>query len=168
MFTLKKYFLSFSIIFGLSCNSYAADLLHKIGVGYQNTGTPALSTRYYFQPTLALTVSTGFTTESDHTQFLLEGKIQKILFQEKYLNFFVGASLGLINEKIKNTDLSLPDIKNNGFRAQGSLGAEFFLVNLPSLGFVFEAGLSLQSKSGNIQVETVTYVPFNAGVYFYF
>lgn len=163
---LKKYFIVIIVIFSVNPNSHAVDLLHKIGVGYQNTGIPALSTRYYFQPSLSLTISTGFTTQVEHAQFLLEGKIQKILFQEKYLNFFIGAALGLINEKIKNSNAT--EIKNNGFRAQGTLGAEFFLVNLPSLGFIFETGLSLQSKSGNIQVETLTHVPFKAGIYFYF
>lgn len=168
MFILKKYLLSFSIILLLSLNSHGADLLHKIGVGYQNTKIPALSTRYYFKPSLSVTISTGFTTQADHAQFLLEGKIQKVLFHEKYLNFFVGAGLGLINEKIKNNAPPFSDIKNNGFRVQGTIGAEFFLVNLPSLGFIFETGLSLQSKSGNIQVETLAYIPFNAGIYFYF
>lgn len=162
----KKIFISFSIVLSANSQSFSADLLHKIGVGYQNTGIPALSTRYYFKPSLSLTISTGFTTQIDQDQFLLEAKIQKVLFHEKYLNFFVGAALGLINEKIKIANT--PEVKNNGFRAQGTFGVEFFLVNLPSLGFIFETGLSLQSKSGNIQVETITHIPFKAGVYFYF
>lgn len=171
MSILKKHILSFSIILLFSFNGHTADLLHKIGLGYQNTGVPAMSTRYYFKPSLSVTISTGFTTQFNHTQFLLEGKIQKVLFHEKYLNFFVGAGLGLINEKIKTESSSSSSptyTKNNGFKIQGIIGAEFFLVNLPSLGFIFETGLSLQSKSGDIQVETLAHIPFNAGIYFYF
>ncbi|MBE8162753.1 MAG: hypothetical protein HAW63_02055 [Bdellovibrionaceae bacterium] len=168
MSILKKPIISLFIIVFFSLNSQATDLLHKIGVGYQNTKLPALSTRYYFQPTLSVTISSGFTTQQDHTQFLLEGKIQKVLFMEKYLHFFIGAGLGLINENIKGNNLSIPNVKNNGFKIEGTMGVEFFLVNLPSLGFLLETGLSLQSKSGNIQVNTLAHIPFKAGVYFYF
>lgn len=155
----------FFIILFCSFNAYSLDLLHKIGLGYQNTNGPAISTRYYFQPTLALTLSTGFNTKQNHSLFFLEGKVHKVLFEERYLNFFTAVSLALINEKINKQSVVS---KNNGFKIQGSIGAEFFFVNLPSLGFSFETGLSLQSKSGSIQIETVSYAPFMAGVYFYF
>ncbi|MBE8221493.1 MAG: hypothetical protein HAW60_02070 [Bdellovibrionales bacterium] len=160
---LKKYLLSLFAIVLFSFNSNAADLYRKMGLGYQNTEIPALSTRYHFQQKLSLTVSTGFTTNQNHTKFLLEGKIQKVLFEERYLNVFVGTGIGIINERVKSGNL-----KNNGFKIHATMGAEFFLVNLPNLGFIFETGVSLQSKSGNIQVDTLAYVPFNAGVYFYF
>lgn len=148
-----------------SFNAYSLDLLHKIGLGYQNINGPAVSTRYYFKPRLAVTLSTGFTTKQDHSNFFLEAKIHKVLFEERYLKFFTAVSLALISEKM-NTQSVVS--KNNGFKIQGGIGAEFFFVNLPSLGFSFETGLSLQSKSGSIQIETVAYAPFTAGVYFYF
>ena len=86
----------------------------------------------------------------------LGGKVFKNIFYETNLNFF--ACLGFAY--LKDTQ--------SGIELLGTLGAEFFIPGIDSLGLLFEFGGSASNVSGSFVVKTVGYTFINAGMHFYF
>ena len=140
------------------------DLHGRFGIGFtnqiassENRTVPALSAKYYLTPqSTAVSLGTGFNTAAGNSTMALGAKFYKNLFFESNLVFYMGAGLAYLNHK--------------GSHLQGSLflGSEFFLTQLPSLGFSFEAGLRGDNTSGSFAIRTTGDSFLTAGMHFYF
>jgi hypothetical protein len=78
------------------------------------------------------------------------------LFGEQNLIFYTGGGIAILSR--------------SGTRAQysGFFGSEFFLTDLPSLGFSFEAGVRGDNSRGKFSIRTTGDSFLTAGIHFYF
>jgi len=163
------FFIITLLVLSFSCTSWAVDLTHRLGVGYSDqfsvsnsaSPLPSIAVRYYPQPRTGFSAALGVNTESNNSKFGLIAKIYRIIFPEDNMNFYMGASAGLISTKISGTN-------NSGFELSGFVGAEFFLSGLESLGISFEAGIGISSVSSGVTFRTIADHPLKAGIIFYF
>lgn len=121
----------------------------------QDKNIPAISFRYYFNQKYGAAIAFGFDTRNDENILALGGKMFYVIFEEDFLNFYAGGSLGFIKQL--ETD----------FQGTIHLGAEFFFSGLPSLGFSAETGIRLDKTSGSFGVSTIGESFFIAGIHFY-
>lgn len=150
----------------VSLPAWGRDLTNRLGVGYSdqfgvNGGLPSLAARYYPSPELALGAALGVDTEKNNSRFGFMAKVMRIVFPEDNLNFYLGASAGLISEETAGNN-------DSGFDLSGFGGAEFFLPGLDSLGVSFEAGVGVTSISSEVRFRTIGDHPLRAGMIFYF
>ena len=165
----------------------AKDLSNRLGIGY--SAIPlikphGLAVSYYPSETMKISTLLSVDTNEDNSQFGFMAKFSKILFSEPNLNFYAGSGLAIVNytnpvsqflEKQQpggggpppNDTSTNPSNSQTGVVFQGHLGAEFFLPGLPSLGFIFEAGINITSLSGNVRLQTMGQSPIKAGIIFY-
>lgn len=159
-------FLFLGLCFFVSHAASAKDLANRLGVGFSDQfgisgGLPSVTVRYYPRTDIGLAAALGVDTEKDASKFGFAAKAMRIIFQEDNMNFYLGASAGLISrEKNKSND--------SGFDLTGFAGGEFFLTGLDSLGFSFEAGVGVASISSEVRFRTIGDHPFRAGMTFYF
>lgn len=154
---------SLALLF-ISSGALGKDLTHRLGVGYANpfsTDTPGIAARYYQSEDMNFTVTLGVDTESDASEFGLLGGVNKVIFKEPNLNFYMGASAGLVSQEIAG-------VSDSGFELNGIVGAEFFFTGLDSLAFLFEAGVGITSIGDGVRFRTIGNHPLNAGIIFYF
>lgn len=166
---MKKYCAAFvlAVLFCVQSSAFAAleekNLKGRLGVGFTSQiattslgSIPALSAKYYPSRSFATSVAVGFDTRPGNSAFALGLKGYKNVFYESNLIFYLGGGLAYVN--------------NKGNKLQGSLflGSEFFLAQLPSLGFSFEAGIRGDSSSGSFALRTTGDSFLTAGMHFYF
>lgn len=157
-------FLSLSSFFLLPPLAEARNLAKRIGAGYTSqiaqidgSTLPALDAKYYFSKRAAASLGLGFDTRSDRSTVAVGSKFFYNLFGEKNLIFYTGAGLAMISSRGSKMQVS------------GFLGSEFFLTDLPSLGFSFEAGIrGDSSRGGKFSLRTTGDSILTAGIHFYF
>lgn len=163
---LRQFLLVFFILLtglSLSFGAYAVDRRARLGLGASNQldldGTPSLS----FKLQTARTTSVGLLAGLDSSEDGAVGagvKLYQNFFEEPQLVFY-GALLGAyINDKNATTQ------DTSGFQIDLTLGSEFHLAGLKSLGFHFEFGVSL-NKVDEFKVQTVGSEMIVMGVHFY-
>lgn len=148
----------------LTTVSHAKDLTNRLGIGYKDqfsVDLPALAAQYYPNPDLGLSVALGLNSGPSTSKFGLMFKVQRIVFPEENMNFYMGAGAGLLSNKVNNTNES-------GFELMGFSGVEFFMPGLESLSFSFEAGVGIVSVSSGVTFRTIGDSPLRAGMLFYF
>lgn len=144
----------------------AKDLANRLGVGYSDQfgvgdSMPSLAVRYYPSADLGFGASLGVDTENNASRFGFSGKVMRVIFQEENMNFYLGASAGLISRELAGSN-------DSGFELTGFGGGEFFLPGLDSLGFSFEMGVGVASISSEVRFRTIGDSPLRAGIIFYF
>ncbi|HEX4923756.1 MAG TPA: organic solvent tolerance protein [Bdellovibrionales bacterium] len=143
----------------------AVDLTHRLGVGFANQFStwdlPSIAVRYYTQSDLGFGANLGVRTRENDSAFGLGVKMVKVIFPEDKMNFYMGASAGLLSSKYQSTN-------DSGFELTAMVGGEFFWADLPSLGVSFEAGIGITSLSNGVSFRTIGDHPFKAGMVFYF
>jgi hypothetical protein len=146
----------------------AKDLTNRLGVGYSDQmsiNLPSITVRYYPDPDLGLSAALGVDTQENASKFGFLAKVYKVVFMEDNLNFFMGASAGVISQETGTE----PDTKNeSGFELAGIAGCEFFFTGLDSLGFTVETGVGISSISSSVRFRTIGDSPVRGGVVFYF
>lgn len=161
----------------VSAPVFGKDLSNRLGVGYSdqfgisNAGggqgsLPSLALRYYPSGDLILGAAIGVDTEKDASKFGFAAKVARVIFHEDNLNFYLGASAGLISQETTNSTGGTDN--DSGFDLAGFAGAEFFLPGLESLGISFEAGVGVTSISSEVRFRTIGDHPLRAGIIFYF
>ena len=143
----------------------AKDLSNRIGIGYKNQFTsemPGVAAQYYPSADLGLSAALGVDTQKDNSKFGMMVKLYRVIFNEDNLNFYMGAGTGLISQQTQ------AQTSESGFELNGFGGAEFFFTGLDSLGFTFEAGISITSLSSGVRFRTYGDSPLRAGMIFYF
>lgn len=144
----------------------AKDLGHRLGVGFTNQfgldqELPSVALRYFPNQDYGVAGAIGVDTTKNNSRFGFQGKIIKLIYREDNLNFYTGASAGVVSrEKDSKTD--------SGFDLTGILGVEFFFAGLENLGFCMEAGVGVTSVSSEVRFRTIGDHPLRAGIFFYF
>ena len=148
----------------LTASAQAKDLTNRLGIGFKNQfsiDVPSIAAQYYPGPELGLAAVVGVDTQKNASRFGAMVKVNRVVFQEENLNFYLGAGAGLISlESSGSTD--------SGFQLLAYGGAEFFLAGLENLGFSMEFGPSVTSLASQVRFATFGDSPLRAGLTFYF
>ncbi len=143
---------------------HAKDLANRLGVGFKNQfafDLPAIALQYYPGADLGLAAVVGVDTQQNASRFGAMVKINRVIFSEDNLNFYMGVGAGLISLESSGTNQS-------GFELMAYGGAEFFFAGLENLGFSFEFGPAVTSLSSQVRFRTFGDSPLRAGITFYF
>ncbi|RZA05915.1 MAG: hypothetical protein EOP11_11635 [Proteobacteria bacterium] len=167
---MKKYCAAFVLFVNLLIQIPSAhavgeekNLKGRLGVGFTSQiatttlgNIPALSAKYYPSRSFATSAAVGFDTRSNDSAFAVGLKAYRNVFTESNLIFYLGGGLAYVNNK------------GNKLQPSIFLGSEFFLPQIPSLGFSFEAGVRGDSSSGSFAIRTTGDSFLTAGTHFYF
>lgn len=162
---MKFMLTSLLLVIGLiSSQAQAKDLTNRLGVGYRNSYVtftlPSIAAFYYPSPDLGLVGTLGVDTEQDNSRFGLGVGVRRVIFKEDAMNFFMGGQVSMINNEVSTQ-------KDNGFEIAATVGGEFFLHGLDSLGFSFESGVGITNvKKTRFRTLGESFV--NGGMAFYF
>lgn len=142
----------------------AKDLTNRLGVGYRDSyvsfDLPSIAAFYYPSPDLGVLGSLGVDTQENNSKFALAVGVRRIIFKEDNMNFFMGGQVAMINNEVAST-------KDNGFEISATVGGEFFLAGLDSLGFNFETGVGITNvKKTRFRTMGSSFV--GGGIVFYF
>lgn len=154
----------FTLVSTLASVAGAKDLANRLGVGFKNQfafDLPAIAVQYYPGAELGLAAVIGVDTQKDASRFGAMVKLNRIIFQEDNLNFYLGAGAGLLSQETNGNNES-------GFELMAYGGAEFFFAGLENLGFSFEFGPAVTSLSSQVRFATFGDSPLRAGITFYF
>src|SRR5690348_13670728 len=108
MSSFQRLGIAFVLLF--SCGFvHAKDLASRLGIGYSDQfgldkSLPSLALRYYPNSDYGLMGSLGVDTTKNDSRFGLGVKIVKIVFREDNLNFYTGASAGLVSQETNGTN----------------------------------------------------------------
>lgn len=152
------------VVLAFGMEAQAKDMTSRLGVGYRNqfvTDLSGLALQYYPNSEMGLTGVIGIDTQKNASRFGIMVKLQRIVFHEDNLHFYMGAGAGTLSTEIAGTNES-------GFELQGFAGCEFFLPGLENLGLTFETGVGVTSLSSNVRFRTFGDSPLRAGMTFYF
>lgn len=159
--------LIFALALMISSQVFAADLRGRMGIGASNqlaNEIPAISLKIQQSKTFALGGLLGFKSDEDHTLYGAGLKLYRIIFDEPQLNFYMAGLLATQNYIDEESD----KVKS-GYQIDGTLGSEFHLSGLESIGFSFEFGLSVRNADadGGTSFETLGDQFVKAAVHFY-
>lgn len=157
------FFVFFLLI--LSAQSFGADLRGRMGVGASNqlaNNVPAISLKVQQSKTFALGGLVGFKSDQDNTLYGAGVKFYRIIFDEPQLNFYLAGLFAMENY------LDEKEETKSGYQIDGTMGSEFHLSGLESIGFSFEFGLSARNadKHGS-SIQTLGDQFVKAAVHFY-
>jgi hypothetical protein len=161
---LKLIFITLAIA-TISGSVQAKDLTNRLGIGFKNQfafDLPSIALQYYPGPELGLAAVVGVDTQKDSSRFGAMVKLNRLIFLEDNLNFYLGAGAGLLSHEITSGN------NESGFELMVYGGAEFFFAGLENLGFSFEFGPSVTSLSSQVRFSTFGDSPLRAGMTFYF
>jgi hypothetical protein len=137
-----------------------------MGIGATNqlaNDIPAISLKIQQSKTFAIGGLVGFKTDEDETLYGAGIKFYRIIFDEPQLNFYLAGLFATENyldeeEKVKS-----------GYQIDGTLGAEFHLTGLESIGFSFEFGVSARNANAEdgATFQTLGDQFLKAGIHFY-
>jgi hypothetical protein len=149
--------LLFTTLYGNSVS--ALNLTGRLGMGMSNqfaNGLPAISFKVQNSSSSAYGGLVALDSNTDNTDFGLGVKGYRLLFDEPHLNFFLAGMAGML----KKNDIS-------GYQIDGTMGSEFHIPGLESIGFSFEFGLSFNKVENVRHFETAGYQFVTAAVHFY-
>ena len=142
----------------------AKDLTNRLGVGYRDAyvsfSLPSIAAFYYPNPDLGILGSLGVDTQDQNSKFAMAVGVRRIIFKEDAMNFFMGGQVAMINNEVATA-------KDNGFEIAATVGGEFFLSGLDSLGINFETGVGITNVK-KTRFRTLGESFLNAGMAFYF
>ncbi|MBX3022240.1 MAG: organic solvent tolerance protein [Bdellovibrionales bacterium] len=162
---MRRFILLIAVL-TLGSAAQAKDLTSRLAVGYANQfgldeELPSVALRYFPNGEYGLMGALGVDTTKNNSRFGFSAKIMKLIFKEDNLNFYTGASAGIVSRELAGKT-------NSGFDLTGVMGVEFFLPGLENLGFSMEAGVGVTSVSSEVRFRTIGDHPLRAGIFFYF
>lgn len=152
-------------LFSSAAHGFAEEknLKNRLGIGYTsqiavdaNDTIPAIDVKYYMSKYSAVSAGVGFDTRSGDSRMGLGAKFYRNVFMESNLVFYMGVGFAYISHIATYLQASV------------FLGAEFFLPQLPSLGFSFETGIRGDDTTGSFAIRTTGDSFLTAGMHFYF
>ena len=143
-----------------------ADLRGRMGLGMTNqlaNDIPAISLKIQQSKTFALGGLLGFKSDQDNTLYGAGIKLYRIIFDEPQLNFYMAGLLA--TESYLNDQNKV----ESGYQIDGTMGTEFHLTGIESLGFSVEFGLSVRKAeaTGGTSFQTLGDHFLKAAVHFY-
>jgi hypothetical protein len=152
------------LLLGFSQELFALDYRGRLGLGFTNqlqNDIPALSFKLQTSRSFAWGGLIGLNTDKNSGGFGVGLKAYKLFFEEPQLNFYGGLLAAYINQKQGNGR------SQSGLQTDLTLGTEFALPQLKSIGLSFEFGLSV-TKLDEVVIQTVGQHFVSAAVHFYF
>lgn len=146
----------------LSTPSYALEKTNRLGIGMTNqlkNDFPSLSFKVQKSRSFAIGGMGGISTSDSEGGYGAGIKLYRNIFDEPQLNFYVSGMAAVLSNKIAGKTES-------GFQFDLSMGSEFHLAGLNSIGFSFEFGVSANKKKDFV-FETLGNNFVVAGVHFY-
>jgi len=127
-----------SILFCLPLKGEAVSLKKRLGVGFSALSPlDGWSFRYWLTEKFAVNPVLGFSFQTDNNQFLVGGRGIYKAKDEKNMNLYLGAEIGV--DLRQNAD--------DNFSVGPFAGVEYFFAGLPNLGLGAEIGLYYQSAA---------------------
>lgn len=160
----KSIWMSLALILMTTSPVQAKDLLHRLGIGFQNRTVldlPSVSMIYFPAKDFSVLGSLGADSENgySYSQALVGARF--IIYPEMNMNFYSTGTIALLNTEDPVNG------KNSGVEFSGGFGVEFFFAGLENLGFTFEAGAGY-STLNHARFRTLGLDPLHAGMIFYF
>lgn len=156
---MRKYIVLLTLIVFSSSSAYAINLIGRTGIGYSNqfvSDLDAISFKFQRSRDLAYGAMLAVDGDSDYVNYGIGLKLFKYIFDEPHLNFYAAGLLGLLEKD-----------DESGYQFDGTLGSEFHVPGIESIGFSFEFGFSVNKLGDSTNVQTVGYNFFSAAVHFY-
>lgn len=154
---MKKFILLCGIL--ISSQTFAINMLGRIGIGYSSQfigNLHALSFKVQKSKDMAYGAMVAIDGNDNSVDYGLGGKLYRTIFDEPHLNFYAA---GLVAALRRNDQ--------SGFQVDGTLGSEFHIPGIESIGFSFEFGISINKLNSSTSVSTVGYNFLNAAIHFY-
>ncbi len=152
--------LIFALIFLAFCHSaHSTNLMGRMGIGLTNqlvNDMPALSTKVQSSRTFSWGALLAVDANSDDTDYGAGLKFYRHLFDEPNLTFFASGMTAILKQG-----------GESGYQVDGTLGAEFHIPGLESIGFMFEAGLSVNKHHGQRHIQTLGNHIIKSAIHFY-
>ncbi|MDH4467144.1 MAG: hypothetical protein QE271_03730 [Bacteriovoracaceae bacterium] len=156
MFTFFTFFSLLTTWLMLNSNSvFAINLMGRLGLGATSqlaNGITGLSFKVQNQRESAWGGVLGLNSNSDSTDFGVGPKFYRLLFDEPHLNFYAS----LFAAYLRKNDLS-------GHQIDGTMGSEFHIPGIESVGISLEGGLSWNKVKATTSIETMAV----ASIHFY-
>ncbi|GEM_PF-1163678 len=124
--------------------------------------TTSLALRYWTAGSMGFEGILGFGFGDNAKGFDLGGKVLGVIKKESNMRVYGYGIIGIENVSIK---VQGKDYSDTAFTIGTGVGAEFFLSNLPNLGFGVEAGIGYNSSSKLFGTQAGL---TNVGVRYYF
>ena len=143
----------------LSPSTEALNLTGRLGVGLSNqlaNELPAISFKVQNSSSSAYGGLVAIDSNSNYTDYGLGIKAYRLLFDEPHLNFYFSGLAAILKKDDKS-----------GYQIDGTMGSEFHIPGLESIGFSFEFGLSLNKVNDVSHFQTTADHFVTAAVHFY-
>ncbi|MGE0631810.1 MAG: organic solvent tolerance protein [Pseudobdellovibrionaceae bacterium] len=143
---------------------HTKDLTNRLGVGFKDQlgiNLPSLAVQYYPSAETAVAGTLGVDTQDDASKFGAIFRVNRIVFKEEHMNFYMGGGGGLVSQEVAGQNES-------GFELAAVAGGEFFIPGIDSLGMSFETGIGVTSIKSGVRFRTMADSPLRAGMIFYF
>lgn len=153
----------FFILFLFPIILNAAPNVGHLGMGYSNqleNGIPSFSLKYQSSPTISWGGLFNFSTSDTNGGWGVGAKFYRNIFSEPNLLFYGAFLLGFASRDLPNK------ASESGMQGDLTVGSEFFVPGIQSIGFSFEAGISFNTfDSFVIQTTGISFV--TAQIHFY-
>lgn len=156
-------FLTVISLLVMTTSAFAVERRGRLGIGFSNqlqNELPAISFKIQRSRSFAFGALLGVSTDDNDGGLGAGIKLYRILFDEPQLNFYTS----LLGAYLRNNNGA--NASQSGFQFDITLGSEFSLVGLQSLGFSVEFGVSM-NKLNDFVVETTAGGLIVAAVHFY-
>lgn len=147
----------------MTTHAWAMNKTGRMGVGLTNqlvNDIPALSMKIQQNRYFAMGGILGFRSNEDTTTYGAGLKVYRVIFEEELLNFFMAGTLASLSYEEEGKSQS-------GYQFDGTLGTEFHLERIESIGFSFEFGVSYNKGPNGRSFETLGNNFLKAAVHFY-
>lgn len=158
---LKKLLIITLIFFPLLLS--AAPNMGHLGLGYSNqlvNDIPAFSLKYQSSPTTSFGGLFNFSTAENSGGWGVGAKFYRNIFSEPNLLFYGAFLLGFASRDLPS------GIDASGLQGDLTIGSEFFIPGIQSIGLSFEAGISFNTLD-NFMIETSGSNFVTAEIHFY-
>lgn len=153
----------FLVLLLTSSTAWALNKSGRMGVGLSNqlvNDLPALSLKIQQNRYFALGGLLAFRSNEDNTLYGAGLRLYRIIFEEDLLNFYMAGTLASLTYEEDNKAKS-------GYQFDGTMGTEFHIQGIESIGFSFEFGLSYNQGPEGRSFETLGNNFLKSAVHFY-
>ncbi len=143
----------------LSQTAYSLNLTGRLGMGLSNqlaNDIPAISFKVQNSASSAYGGLVAIDSSTNYTDYGLGVKGYRLLFDEPHLNFYFAGMAALLKKNDKS-----------GYQIDGTMGSEFHIPGLESIGLSFEFGLSFNKVNDVRHFQTTGDHFVTAAVHFY-
>ncbi len=143
----------------VSFNASALNLTGRLGMGLSNqlaNDLPAISFKVQNSSSSAYGGLVAIDSNTNYTDYGLGVKGYRLLFDEPHLNFYFAGLVALLKDNDKS-----------GYQIDGTMGSEFHIPGLESIGLSFEFGLSFNKVNDVRHFQTTGDHFVTAAVHFY-